>query len=322
MDAEVTQSWNTGEKSGLVNIGSHKLWLSTRGPDCKTGEPLVIIIPGLASNTTGWAAVHRGLVSFTRVLQYERSGYGRSECSIEKPTASTIAKELNLLLRSANLPPPYVIVAHSWGGILSREILALRPTEIAGMIFVDANQERTLEVLDWRQLAFSDMLVGINSSDATGLSRDHKLSSDEWRIYQATQATEQHQRQAGLEFAEYPNSFPTLSAKSQLCKDPPLLGDKPVCVIKGDNRADFEKLLNAGLARGNGNKVKQDIYKKILDTWDEKDKVLQSEILKLSTNSRYVEAKNSGHNIHLTEPQIIVDSVKWILSEAHKSIEL
>lgn len=307
--------WNIGENSGLVSIGTHNLWLSVCGPDRKDSEPLVIIIPGLANNTTSWAAVRRGLVTSTRVLQYDRSGYGKSEISPAKPTATTIATELSLLLKVANLQPPYVVVAHSWGGILSREFLALRPEDVVGMVFIEANQERTLEVLDWRLLAQSSLLAGINYLDATGISETHKLTNEEWHVYQETQSTESHQRQAALEIAEYASSFPTLKAKSQLHRKPSFLGDRPVCVIRGNNKADFEKLLKAGLACGNGNDAEQATFEGMLSTWDEKDESLQSEILSLSSCTRYIETKNSGHNVQLTEPDIIVEGVNWVLSQ-------
>lgn len=316
MEPDRTVDWDTGEKSGQVSIGSHKLWLSLYGPDRKAGEPLVIIIPGLANSTTSWASVRGGIATFARVLQYERSGYGKSDVSPAKPTATTIAKELSLLLESAGLKPPYVVVAHSWGGILSREFLALHLEDVVGMVFIEANQERTLEVLDWRQLAQSSLLAGVDGLDATGLAQNHKLTDEEWHIYQTTQNTESYQKQAALEIAEYANSFPTLKAKSQLHRQPPLLGDRPVCVIKGNNKADFEKLLAAGLARGNGDRAKQKAFQDVLRTWDEKDESLQSEILSLSSCTRYIETKNSGHNVQLSEPNLIIESVRWLLSQA------
>lgn len=316
MDPERPLDWNTGETSGRVSIGSHNLWLAVYGPDRKDGEPLVIIIPGLANNTTSWAAVRRGIATSARVLQYERSGHVKSDVSPAKPTATTIAMELSLLLKSANLKPPYVVVAHSWGGILSREFLALHPHDIIGMVFIEANQERTLEVLDWRQLAQSSLLACVDGLDATGMSQNHKLTDEEWRNFLYTQSTESHQRQAALEIAEYANSFPTLKAKSQLHRKPPFLGNHPVCVIRGNNRADFEKLLKAGLAQGNGDSAKQIAFEEMLSTWDEKDESLQSEILSLSSCTRYIETENSGHNVQLSEPDVIVEGVCWVLSQA------
>jgi len=319
MSTELQDAWDTGEKAGHINIGTHKLWLSVHGPDRRIDEPLVIIIPGLGSSSTSWAAVRRGLSPFARVLQYERSGYGESDSSDEMPSALNIARQLDRLLQRANLPPPYVIVAHSWGGILSREFLALRPNDVAGMVFVDANQERTLDVLDWRSLAQSDLLFGVDYSAVTGISDTHKLTKDEWSLYQITKATEKFQRQTEMEFAEYPNSFSILASKSQLHREPPFLGRRPVCVIKGDARSDFEKLLKVAIARGNGDGAKVAAFQGVLDSWDEKDRSLQSEILSLSTRSQYIEVANSGHNVHLTEPQTIIEGVRWVLSHIPES---
>ena len=308
--------WNTENKSDLIGIGTHKLWLSAHGVIRQEGDPLVIILPGLASSTTGWAAVRRDLSTFVRVLQYERSGYGASDASLLKPTAMNIAYELDLLLKYANIDPPFVIVAHSWGGIISREFLALRTDDIHGMIFVDANQERTLEVLDWRKLAMSDVLAGVNANEATGLLQSHHLTSEEWAIYQNEENSEKHQKQATLEFAEYPHTFSPLATKRQLCRSLPLLGSRPLCVIKGDSKSDFEKLLRAGLAHGNGNEASIAAFRETLDSWDEKDQSLQLETQTLSSVSKYVEIRGSGHNVHLTSPHAIVDGVRWVLEHS------
>jgi pimeloyl-ACP methyl ester carboxylesterase len=95
-----------------------------------TQQHLVVIIPGLASSTTGWATVRRGLTSFVRVLQYQRSGYGESDPSPKVPTAVNIAQDLDSVLTKADLHPPFLLVVHSWGGIISREFFALRPEEV------------------------------------------------------------------------------------------------------------------------------------------------------------------------------------------------
>lgn len=74
------------------------------------------------------------------MLLYERTGYGQSEaCPTAEPDSLTIVDELSRLLAAAALPPPYLVVGHSWGGILSREFLAARgPELICGMVLVDA----------------------------------------------------------------------------------------------------------------------------------------------------------------------------------------
>lgn len=62
-----TSSWNVGQRNGLVSIGEHALWLQAAGPDRVPGDPVVIIITGLASCAASWAAVIRLLSTVIRV---------------------------------------------------------------------------------------------------------------------------------------------------------------------------------------------------------------------------------------------------------------
>lgn len=309
------QDWNIGDREGLVNIGDHSLWLQAKGPSRRDNAPAIIIIPGLASSCKSWAAVQRILCPSCRVYCYERSGYGKSEPSVALPTAAAIARELHELLSNAHIPPPYIVVAHSWGGILSREFLALCPETIVGMVFVEANQEHTLQVLDWRQPALAVMRVGVNTIEATGLLKSNKLTSEEWEVYCATESTTAFQKQAALEFEAYPKSFPVLEAKGQLHNTPPFLRESPVCVIQGDNKGDLQKVFEAGVALGNGTATERAACQELLQTWDEKDRRLQTEILSLSNRSYFMDApKGSGHSVHLTYPDLIVEGVNWVLT--------
>lgn len=319
MEDNTPGNWDTGERAELVDIGTHKLWLHASGPDRTDNAPVVIIIQGLASSARGWAATQRLLSRSIRVYLYERSGYAESEPSPNSPTATTIAQELNLLLKSANVEPPYIVVAHSWGGILGREFLALQPKTVAGMVLVEANQEQTLELLDWRQPALAVMQVGVDSITATGLAHTNKLTPEEWQTYRAVETSSDFQAQAALEFEEYPKGFPILRAKAQLHRDPPFLGRTPISVVKGDNRADLEKIFRAGVVLGNGNAAERGAYLDILRTWNEKDRGLQSEASSLSSTCRYIETpEGAGHSVQLTHPEVIVDAIEWVLSQIQK----
>lgn len=321
MPEGIPDAWNIGEREGLVDIGTHKLWLRANGPPRHGNSPAVIIIQGLASSSTGWAAVQRLLSTSNRVYSYERSGYGKSEQSPNLPNSTTIAHELNLLLTLTNTHPPYVLVAHSWGGILSREFISLRQKDVVGVVFVEANQEHTLQILDWRQADLATIQIGVDGINATGLLYTHRLMAEEWQLYRATESAPKFQKQASLEFIEYANSFPLLESKHQLQRHPPLLGERPVCVIKGDNEADMQKMFDAGVALGNGNAMERAAYQETLRTWDKKDRGLQRESLSLSVKNRYVEtAKGAGHNVQLTYPEVIVDEVRWVL--AHVDADL
>jgi pimeloyl-ACP methyl ester carboxylesterase len=73
------------------------------------------IILNLTELSRGFAAVTRLLKPHVRSYSYDRSGFGGSDPSPSPPTATTIAKELSMLLENAAIAPPYIFIAHSWG---------------------------------------------------------------------------------------------------------------------------------------------------------------------------------------------------------------
>lgn len=40
---------------------------------------------------------------------------------------------------------------------------------------------------------------------------------------------------------------------------------------------------------------------------------LQADLAKLSTNSKLILDKNSGHNIHLEDPAVVIDAIKRVI---------
>ncbi|KIN02759.1 hypothetical protein OIDMADRAFT_27263 [Oidiodendron maius Zn] len=115
-----------------------------RRPD----EPAVIIMTGTTGSILEWPAAIRLLSQFVRTYSYECSGFGSSEESPPhtQPDSTKIAKELDILLKIADIIPPYVIACHSYGGITSCEFLHHHQdslADVAGMVFVNANAEKT-----------------------------------------------------------------------------------------------------------------------------------------------------------------------------------
>jgi pimeloyl-ACP methyl ester carboxylesterase len=161
--------WETDDREGFVSIGTHSLYLSVSGPprrrEGETLDPLVIIETGMGDGYIGWNAFRRAIVSSTpssssssaatditapRVLAYDRAGLGRSEASPLPRTAENMAAELKALLKQTRLLGPYVVVTHSYGGIITREFVALCQEgndKVVGTVFVDSEQEETNKVL-------------------------------------------------------------------------------------------------------------------------------------------------------------------------------
>jgi pimeloyl-ACP methyl ester carboxylesterase len=63
-------------------------------------------------------------------------------------TRATQARELHTLLKVIGVRPPYVLVGHSYGGMITREFAGLYPHQVAGMVLVDASSEPEVAVYD------------------------------------------------------------------------------------------------------------------------------------------------------------------------------
>lgn len=117
----------------LVDLGSHRLHLVESG----RGGPTVVLEAGLMSTVLSWTELHRALAESFRVVSYDRAGLGWSDLGPMPRTADRIVEELHTLLQREAIPPPYVLVGHSFGGLTMPLFAARFPGEVAGMVLVD-----------------------------------------------------------------------------------------------------------------------------------------------------------------------------------------
>ncbi|PGH18982.1 hypothetical protein AJ79_00015 [Helicocarpus griseus UAMH5409] len=310
--------WEHGEHEGLVKIANHCLFLSVYGPDRLPGEPIVIIIPNVATSIKQWSAVRKVLQPTIRTLLYDRSGLGDSEemPNPTAPTAENLALELDVLLAEAKIKPPFVIVCHSYGGIIAREFLAIKrfkgeTRHIVGMVFVEGDQEKTTELRpDDNLRALSE---GQDLLEVTGLRNDMVLSEEERQSISKEAETEKYQETAEAEASQVIDSYRELGEKKQLDEEPPILESFPVSVLKGNIVRDHERIHAGAVREGKGTFEQHLGGLRKIALYREIDEILQKENLNLSTTSSFSVAERSGHNIHLTEPEAILKEAQWVL---------
>ena len=117
----------------LVDLGSHRLHLLESG----RGRPTIVLEAGLMSTVLSWGDLQHKLSQSHRVVSYDRAGLGWSDPGPMPRTAHRIVEELHTLLERAAIPPPYVLVGHSFGGLTMPLFAARFPEETAGMVLVD-----------------------------------------------------------------------------------------------------------------------------------------------------------------------------------------
>lgn len=298
----------------LVDIGTHSLALYTHGPEPGSSKDSVILfISGVASDALNWQAVVRLLGPPLRSYTYDRSGYHNSESSPVAPSAENIALELSLLIKHAPIPNPLILVGHSWAGVLTHEYIALKGIEqLAGLVLVDANHETAPLVMDVNDPTLGTIAAGVEPYSAWGVEAQHKLTQEEWDAFRAAESTKKFRMIESKEEENYLPSFETLRKKG-LSKIQPLLGDKPVCVIGGTRSRDWSGLYEAGVSKGNGTEEQRAHVRRLIKAVDAKNQGLMKEFLELSTKSELVLATESGHFVQMTQPEIVVSGVKWVL---------
>ncbi|KAJ5261413.1 hypothetical protein N7478_012008 [Penicillium angulare] len=304
-------SWTIGTRHGTLSIGAHRLYLSASGPTRQSTngilQPAVIIEAGLCSGEREWIAVERLIAEKARVYAYDRAGYGRSDPSPDPLTAENRIMELTHLLENANVEPPYVLVGHSYGGVLVREFLRQHGKEkVAGMVIVDSSRVRTPLPSDWPSLVGDSEYPAI-----VGLDKNHVLSTEE---YEAVK----EDGHRNLPTAQLEESFMVASTEKvndAIPEGPRALGDNRLSVIFGNESIDFQKLYDFGIAHGFGTKQAQDNLARRLEDMEKVDEQGQRAHLQMSSQSRFVYARGDArtHNLQYVAPEVIRDEVFWVL---------
>ena len=84
------------------------------------GKTTVILDAGLGSTSEDWSKVDPAVASFSKVFSYEKAGLGQNKKATTPRSCQDIISDLRVLLFSADLLPPYILVSHSRSAINAR----------------------------------------------------------------------------------------------------------------------------------------------------------------------------------------------------------
>jgi pimeloyl-ACP methyl ester carboxylesterase len=117
-----------------VTIGrGHRLYLLEKG----SGGPTVLFEAGIAATNLNWFHIQETVSRFTGTVSYDRSGLGWSSPCRTARTPGNIAVELHAMLQCAQIKPPYILVGHSFGGLVMRRYALLYPEDVDGVVLLD-----------------------------------------------------------------------------------------------------------------------------------------------------------------------------------------
>jgi pimeloyl-ACP methyl ester carboxylesterase len=274
------------DRAGPVDIGGgRKMYLECRG----TGSPTVVIVAGGKASADDWTRpepgridVFAGVAGFTRVCAYDRPGTpvgegpSRSDPVPQPITAGDSVADLHALVAAAGIATPFVIVGHSYGGLVVRLYAMTHPGDVAGMVLVDALTE------------------GLRAAETPA----------EWKIQRVLldgDMTESLKIYPALERADAERSF------AQLLAAPPLR-PMPLVVLSADH--PWGPLLPGMIADG---RLPADTPPDFGYVVDRAQKQAQARLAALVPGARHVTRTDSGHEIHKDQPQLVLDSIRDVV---------
>jgi pimeloyl-ACP methyl ester carboxylesterase len=118
----------------FVSIGrGAKLYLFELG----AGEPTVVMESGIGATHLNWRYIQEAVAQFAGTVSYDRGGLGWSSPCQGTRTPTKIAGELVEMLENAGFKPPYILVGHSFGGLVMRRFALLYPEKVASILLID-----------------------------------------------------------------------------------------------------------------------------------------------------------------------------------------
>lgn len=279
----------------LIDIGGRRLHLHCTG----TGPTTVVVENGGGAFSIDWALVQPEVAKFARICTYDRAGYAWSDPGPAPDMVGQIIDDLHLLLRTAKVRPPYLLAGASIGGFYARAYQRRFPEDVSGMIMIDTTTEDGLAwtvngqpkpayamTRDDMDAVMSDLLAKPAQSLPTAASAIEEPFD---RLSKDVQAMRAWAVRIGVPHGTFRPSIAAASEATReefvaqrairLSADHPLGALPLIVVTRGRNT--------------NPTRIEQ-----------------HRDVANLSSIGKLIVADNSGHEIHLYRPDVVIQAIR------------
>ena len=296
----------------LVDVGGgRRLNLYCAGK----GSPTVVFDSGSGLAGWDWLLVHSKVATRTRACIYDRAGFGFSDPGDRPGTSANAVDDLHTLLSAANVPAPYVLVGHSYGGTNVQLYAYTYPNDVVGLVNVDGAHEDESARLD-----------RITQGKLTMLMRQYSEGAEA-----CVAAARRHEMAPGSE------------AFTECVGEPPPMFGGPLAAVYVANRLSrsfweagrseevnaavsdeqlrqarksFGNLPLAYLTRGVSPYLVPGKPQSELNKATERDVLaMHDEIARLSSRGTNRVVPGAGHSIHVDKPQAVIDAIDEVLTQ-------
>ncbi|MFI6322954.1 alpha/beta fold hydrolase [Nonomuraea sp. NPDC050556] len=257
-----------------------------------SGGPVVVLESGLGASRTEWGLVIPSLGEHTRVVAYDRAGYGGSDPDPHRRDLARIVEDLHHLLSHLGAES-YILAGHSLGGPIIRSYAAEHPERVAGLVLIDQAAEdldfyyerpRRALALTMQSAMIALAKAGIKIVPAE-VKRVIALFPPQMRSVAMHEMTRPSEiRTARAEFSALAEGF------AQLRDHPGVLPDVPITVITGTLAPTrFEQKARPVLLAS---------HRKVAEA---------------APQGRHVLAEHAAHMVPQDQPEIVIDEILRLL---------
>lgn len=291
----------------LIEVNGNALHYQVMGE----GHPTIVVDSGQGATHLDWQLVQPEVAKFTKIVTYDRAGYGWSDLSTEARTAQQIVNELRQLLKEAEIAPPYILVGMSLSGLFTRLFAYQYPQEVVGMVLVDVTHERMYERIpttmvklneqfDWLAIHVLPTMARIGlfrllvAFDRLPLASNlfQKLPTAMKSSAQSIYAQTQFWRALGQESSAFPVSIQQIEQVRRTKTFPNI----PLIVLSS-GKPDFGGT------------------QELLQTMQE----LHADLASESPQGVHIVAPRSGHVIQLDAPESVIDAIRQVVEKVRCS---
>src|SRR5262245_4450557 len=253
-----------------------------------------------------WWPVQDEVARFAEVCTYDRAGFGWSDPAAGRRSVEERVADLHALLQASQTKPPYILVGHSYGGLLVRRFARKYPQEVAGLVLVDTFEEGAYfrdDVLK-TYAGFTNIIRLFGALHRVGVRRLWRALSPDRppNLPQAAHAATLATTLRPSFYKAMVDDFESLQGMTPEERQPwapRQLGSLPMAVVTHGVPfpgpfAVLEKYWNEG----------------------------QQRLVGLSTNSKLIVAQRSNHSVQLDELGLVVDAIREVHAAARTGVAI
>lgn len=283
----------------FAEVENHKMHYLKEG----AGGPTVVFETAFdPAGHLQWYHIQKNLPKTYTTFSYDRSGILWSERGTNPKTGDKMAEELHALLEKSNAPKPYILVGHSFGGMLTRFFVRKYPQEVAGVILVDSQYPADEKFLSpgLHKMVNKGLPGGfLQFANTFGMARlmfKNMFPADAQYKYQNSvmPALLYKSADATLEEQDHMKSIKKEAASITS------FGPVPLLVITAGDKTRYDNFIKD-----------QNTKTEMLGAWEK----MQKDLLNLSTDSKQMVVPASGHYINQDQPEIIEDAVNEMVKK-------